>query len=132
MQRTLKCAFRHFYECTFCKKRTQSAANDVDTWVKTAKSVRFFQVRVTRARNVRFCENGYLYHNFTDIFAKSLPYRFADYLKGDTGTNISCLLQRFMAINVIFMKYLCARAIFRVTNSTVDFLLCITQGQYDF
>jgi len=72
--------------------------------VKTAKSVRFFQVRVTRARNVRFCENDYLYHNFTDVFAKSLPYRFADYLKGDTGTNISCLLQRVVEINVIFMK----------------------------
>lgn len=72
--------------------------------MKTAKSVRFLQARVTRARNVRFCENGYFYYNFTDVFAKSLPYRFADYLKGDAGTNISCLLQRLMARNVIIMK----------------------------
>jgi len=72
--------------------------------VKIAKSVRFFQVRITRARNVRFCENSCFYHNFTDVFAKFLPYRFADSGNENTGIDISCLLQRFMAIDVIFMK----------------------------
>lgn len=125
------------FSCVHILQETHTrSANHVNTWGQIAKSVRFFQVCVTRARNVRFCQNDYLHHNFTAIFVY-LPALFVASCQENAGTGILHLVIKFfLARNIIFMNSFAIKAIFRVTNSIADFSLRVTWWlchlQYNF